>query len=193
MTYCMRISAGLLLWGAFTSAAFAGPVADQAAAIEGKLAEGDGAAAVSLAQDLLAGVWAQALEVSFTQALLVETEATGYGVYNPRATNVFKQGEPVLIYCEPVGFDYGNPGEGLWSVNFFIDLQVLDSGGNQLANLPEVTQYNTTSRHLNREIPANITYTLQGIKPGRYTLVTTLRDKNSQKSGSFQTAIEIAE
>jgi hypothetical protein len=189
----MRISFGLLLAVALAGQAFAGPVTDQASAIEAKLSEGDGAGAISLAQDLLATVWGQTLDVSFAQALLVAEQATGYGVYNPRATNIFKMGEPILIYCEPVGFDYGNPGEGLWSVNFFIDLQVLDSGGNQLANLPEVTQYNMVSRHLNREIPANITYTLQGIKPGRYTLVTTLRDKNSQKSGSFQTAIEIAE
>lgn len=189
----MRSGLGFLLSVAMLGPALAGPVVDQAGLIEGKLAEGDGAGAISQAQDLLASVWGQTLAISFTQGLLVEQEATGYGVYNPRATNIFKPGEPILIYCEPVGFDYGNPGEGLWSVNFFIDLQVLDSGGNQLANLPEVTQYNMVSRHLNREIPANITYTLQGIKPGRYTLVTTLRDKNSQKSGSFQTAIEIAE
>jgi hypothetical protein len=193
----MRISFGIFLAVALTGVlagqTHAGPVADQATSIEAKLSEGDGAGAISLAQDLLADVWGQTLDVSFTQALLVAEQATGYGVYNPRATNIFKMGEPILIYCEPVGFDYGNPGEGLWSVNFFIDLQVLDSGGNQLANLPEVTQYNMVSRHLNREIPANITYTLQGIKAGRYTLVTTLRDKNSQKSGSFQTAIEIAE
>lgn len=193
----MRISFGIILAVALTGVlagqTHAGPVADQATSIEAKLSEGDGAGAISLAQDLLADVWGQTLDVSFTQALLVAEQATGYGVYNPRATNIFKMGEPILIYCEPVGFDYGNPGEGLWSVNFFIDLQVLDSGGNQLANLPEVTQYNMVSRHLNREIPANITYTLQGIKAGRYTLVTTLRDKNSQKSGSFQTAIEIAE
>lgn len=187
----MRVLPVLMLLAA--TPAFAGPVADQAAGIEAKLAQGDGAGAIGQAQDLLASVWGQAQAVSFSQALLVEQEATGYGVYNPRATNIFKPGEKILIYAEPVGFDYGNPGEGLWSVNFFIDLQVVDAGGSQLANLPEVTQYNMVSRHLNREIPANITYTLGGIKPGRYTLVTTFRDKNSQKSGSFQTAIEIAE
>ena len=189
----MRVAFSFLLAVAVCGPAMAGPVADQAKAIEAKLGTGDGAGAISLAQDLLASVWGQTQAISFSQALLVEQEATGYGVYNPRATNIFKPGEKILIYCEPVGFDYGNPGEGLWSVNFFIDLQVLDAGGSQLANLPEVTQYNMVSRHLNREIQANITYTLGGIKPGRYTLVTTLRDKNSQKLGSFQTAIEIAE
>ena len=171
--------------------AVAGPLVDAATAIESKLAKDDAAGALSAAGDLYGQVWDQARAVGFTRALLVAENATGYGVYNPRPTNVFKKGAAILIYCEPFGFDYGTPGQGLWSVNLFVDLQVLDASGNQLANAPDATEYNMTSRHLNREVQANITYTLDGIQPGRYTLVTTLRDKNSQKSGSFQTAIEI--
>ncbi len=76
--------------------------------------------------------------------------------------------------------------------NLFVDLQVLDASGNQLANAPEATEYNMPSRHKSHEVPVNITYTLDGLQAGHYTLVTTLRDKNSQKAGSFQTAIEIS-
>ena len=76
-------------------------------------------------------------------------------------------------------------------MNFTVDLQVLDASGNQLADAPAATEYNMTSRHQNQEVQANITYSLDGLPPGQYTLVTTLRDKNSPKSGSFQTAIEI--
>ena len=169
----------------------AGAIADAAVAIEAKLTNGDAAGALSAAGDLFGQVWAQNTGIGFTQGLLVVQYATGYGVYNPRPTYVFRKGEPILIYCEPYGFDYGAPGEGLYSVNLFIDLQVLDASGNQLANVPAATEYNQPSRHQNREVPVNITYTLDGLLPGRYTLVTTLRDKNSQKSGSFQTAIEI--
>ncbi len=179
------------LAGLGTGTVQAGPVTDAALAIEAKLADGDAAGALSAAGDLYGQVWAQNMAVGFTQGLLVVQYSTGYGVYNPRPTNVFKKGEPILIYCEPYGFDYGSPGEGLYSVNLFIDLQVLDASGNQLANVPGATEYNMPSRHQNREVPVNITYTLDGLQPGRYTLVTTLRDKNSQKSGSFQTAIEI--
>ncbi len=179
------------LSGAFGLPAQAGPVVDAATQIEGKLGKGDPGGALSAAGDLYAQVWDKAQVVGFTQALLVAENATGFGVYNPRPTNVFKLGEPILIYCEPFGFAYGAPGAGLFSVNLFVDLQVLDASGNQLANAPDATEYNMTSRHQNREVQANITYTLDGIKPGHYTLVTTLRDKNSGKSGSFQTAIEI--
>lgn len=176
---------------AFAPPVFAGPIADAAKAIEGKLGDGDPAGALLAAGDLFAQVWDHNATIGFTQATLVAENATGYGVYNPRPTNMFKKGEPILIYCEPYGFAYGAPGEGLYSVNFFIDLQILDASGNQMANAPNATEYNMTSRHQNREVQANITYSLDGIQPGHYTLVTTLRDKNSQKAGSFQTAIEI--
>jgi hypothetical protein len=181
----------LILFVALAGPAAAGPVVDAAKAIEGKLDQGDAAGALTAAGDIYREVWAQNRAIGFTQGLLVAQPSTGYGVYNPRPTNVFKKGEPILIYCEPFGFDYGAPGEGLYSVNLIVDLQVLDASGHQLANAPEATEYNMPSRHRNREVPVNITYTVDGLAPGHYTLVTTLRDKNSQKAGSFQTAIEI--
>lgn len=187
LSILLAVLAGPILSGP----AFAGPIADAAGAIEGKLEAGDAAGALSAVGDLYGQIWAQNMAIGFTQGLLVAQNSTGYGVYNPRPTNVLKAGEPILIYCEPFGFDYGSPGEGLYSVNLFVDLQVLDASGNQLANAPEAADYNMPSRHKNREVPVNITYTLGGLAPGHYTLVTTLRDKNSQKSGSFQTAIEI--
>ncbi len=172
--------------------ALAGPIVDAAAKVEAKLNAGDAAGALLALGEIYSQVWAQNLTIGFTQGLLVAKPSTGYGVYNPRPTNVFKKGEPILIYCEPFGFDYGTPGEGLYSVNLFVDLQVLDASGNQLANAPQATEYNMPSRHKSHEVPVNITYTLDGLPPGHYTLVTTLRDKNSFKAGSFQTTIEIS-
>ena len=173
--------------------ALAGPLVDAATAIEEKLGAGDFPGALVAGRDLFAQVWDQSPGISFGQALLVAENATGFGVFNPRDNNVFKQGDPILIYCEPYGFGYGAPGAGLFSVNFIVDLQVLDGAGNQLANAEGATEYNMTSRHRNREVQANITYRLDGIPVGQYTLITTLRDKNSAKSGAFQTAIEISE
>ena len=173
--------------------ATAGPVADAATAIEARLAVSDATGALDAARALFAQVWDAAPGLSFTQSSLVAENATGYGVYNPRADNRFKMGEPILIYCEPVGFAYGAPGAGLYSVNFVVDLQVLDASGNQLADAPGATEFNMTSRHQNREVQANITYRLDGLQSGQYTLVTTLRDKNSLKAGSFQTLIEVTD
>jgi hypothetical protein len=189
MTRTLLLTAALLL----ALPAGAGPITDAATAIEDKLAAKDPAGALDAARDLFAGVWDAAQGLSFTQSSLVAENATGYGVYNPRANNQFKKGAPILIYCEPVGFGFGTPGAGLFSVDLIVDLQVLDAAGNQLADAPGATEFNMTSRHQNREVQANITYNLDGLPAGQYTLVTTLRDKNSPKSGSFQTAIEITD
>ena len=171
----------------------AGPVVDDATGIEARLAAQDYTTALAAARDLMGHVWDQVPQIGFTQALLVTETAAGYGVYNPRPTNLYKKGEAIVIYAEPFGFAYGAPGEGLHSIGFAVDLQVLDATGNELASVPNVTQLDLNSRYQNREFQANITYNLNGIAPGHYTLVTTLRDKNSDKSGSFRTEIEITE
>ena len=183
------IALGLCLAGPGT----AGPVADDASGIEARLAAQDYTTALAGARDLLGAVWDQVPQIGFTQALLVSETAAGYGVYNPRPTNLYKKGEPIIIYAEPFGFAYGAPGEGLHSIGFAVDLQVLDASGGELASVPNVTQLDLNSRYENREFQANITYNLDGIAPGKYTLVTTLRDKNSDKSGSFRNDIEITE
>jgi hypothetical protein len=42
------------------------------------------------------------------------------------------------------------------------------------------------SRRRNKEFQVFITYNFQGLKPGDYVLATTLRDRNSPKTGSFE-------
>lgn len=173
--------------------ALAGPLAEAAGGIEQRIDAQDFVTALGAARDLLGQVWDQVPEIGFTQALAVTETAAGFGVYNPRPTNAYKKNEPIIIYAEPFGFSYGSPGTGLYSIGFAVDLQVLDRLGNELASVPNVTQLDLNSRYQNREFQANITYNLGGIQPGQYTLVTTLRDKNSDKSGSFRIDIEITE
>ncbi len=193
MTHAPIARLAFLLMLTLALPAGAGPIVDSAGGIEARLAARDYPTAIAGARDLLGQVWAEVPEIGFTQALLVSETAAGYGVYNPRSTNLFKKGEPIIIYAEPFGFAYGSPGEGLNSIGFAVDLQVLDASGAELASVPNVTQLDLNSRYQNREFQANITYNLDGIAPGKYTLVTTLRDKNSEKAGVFRTDIEITE
>ena len=183
----------LALCLASAAPAAAGPLDDFVTGIQSRLDAQDYTNALSEARDLLGAVWDQVPQIGFTQALLVSETAAGYGVYNPRPTNLYKKGEPIIIYAEPFGFAYGKPGEGLHSIGFAVDLQVMDASGAELASVPNVTQLDLNSRYQNREFQANITYNLDGIAPGKYTLVTTLRDKNSDKSGTFRNDIEITE
>lgn len=186
----------LLALAAMTSLAVplrAGTVAETATGIETKIAAADLTGAIKDARALLGLVWDMSLDISFSQALLVAAPAAGYGVYNPRETNVFGKGESIIIYCEPVGFGYAVEDGGVWSIGFNVDLQVLTEAGEVLGDVPSVTDLKLISRYQNREFQANITYDLNGLDAGRYRLITTLRDKNSTRSGSFDTLIEIVD
>ena len=173
--------------------AFSGSVAEAAAAIEAKVNAADLTGAIADARGLLGLVWDMSLEISYSEALLVAAPAAGYGVYNPRETNVFRQGESIIIYTEPVGFGYGAEGDGVWSIGFNVDLQVLTEAGEVLGDVPSVTDLTLISRYQNREFQANITYDLNGLEAGRYRLITPLRDKTTTRSGSFDTLIEIVD
>lgn len=172
---------------------WSGTVADTATEIEALIAADDLDGALAKARDIEGQVWDMTQNLGFTEALLVVEPAAGYGIYNPRETNNFKPGEPIVIYAEPTGFGYGEPGDGLYAIGFIVDLQVRTAVGEVLGDSPNLTELNLTSRYRNREFQANITYTLNGLAPGRYVLQTTLRDKNSVKNGIFETEIEIVE
>ncbi len=177
----------------FAAPLFAGPVADQAAEIETMLAAQDFAGAGAAAGALYETVWDASTDISFRQVVLVVEPASGFGIYNPRPDEKFKVGEPVILYAEPFGYGYGTPSEGLFSINFAVDLAVKSDTGEVLAEIPDLSVLDLQSRAKNHEFQANLTYTLNGITPGKYVLVTTMRDKNSDKTGSFETAIEIVE
>jgi len=172
-------------------AAPAQTISENAAAVEARVAAGDFATAILGARDLLGQVWDMAPVLGFSEAVLVAEPASGYGIYNLRPTTAYKAGESIYVYAEPYGYGFGSPGDGLFSIGFFVDLKVVAADGAVLAEVPGLAELDLTSRVRNREFQASITYDLTGLEPGSYVLVTSLRDKNSAKSGSFETPIEI--
>lgn len=188
-----RLAAVLCLGlsGAGGVPAAAQTLTDSAQGIEARIAADDFDAALSAARDLLGQVWDTTPTLGFTEAVLVEQPAPGYGVYNPRPTIAYKLGEPIHVYAEPYGYGFGSPAAGLYEIGFFVDLQVVAADGAILGELPAVAELDLTTRQRNREFPATITYDLSGIAPGDYVLITSLRDKNSAKAGSFETPIQI--
>lgn len=173
--------------------AHAGEIADKAAEAETLLTAGDDAGAIAAARDAFGKAWDATTGLAIGETVLISEPASGYGIYNPREGDKFKIGEPVLIYAEPMGFAYGSPGEGLYSIGFFVDLKVMSEAGEVLGDLQNITELNLTSRYPNHEFQANLTYNLEGVPPGRYVLQTTLRDKNSAKIGSFENTVEFVE
>lgn len=170
----------------------AGALADKAAQIEALLAAGEAAEAVRLARSLMSDVWHGA-GLGFTAALLVEPGMGAMGVYNPRDSAEYRIGEPILIYAEPFGFAYGEPQPGVYRIGLTVDLDIYALDGTQLAAIPDLLALEHFARSKVTEFVANITYEFNEAPAGEYVFVSTLRDQNSDRSGSFSHQIRLVE
>lgn len=158
----------------------------------------DAAAATQASEDWPAAsaamedhLW-QTRGLHIARAVFVAAPAAGYGIFDPRPTNVFAPGEPVLIYAEPRGYGYGDRGEGIAELGFAIDLRVLDAAGTELGNYPDILQLGFLTRSRNREFMANLRYDLTGLPPGDYRLETTFRDRHGPGSARVTSDMTIA-
>lgn len=171
----------------------AGPIADKAVEAETAIDAGDAAAAWQAAVGVSQEVWNATPTIGFTTISLATELSVGFGVYNPRADNKFVAGSPVIIYVEPWGYAFGSAGEGLNSINFAVDLEVLTEAGETLGSLKDLTKVDLVTRSRPHEFNASVTFNLDGISPGKYLLKVTMRDVNSTKAGTFDMPIEIIE
>lgn len=70
--------------------------------------------ALAQADEAVAGSGAQTEIQTFSSAFdtFVNTDPQGYGVYEERDSSTFSPGEDIILYIEPVGFEYGTTEEG---------------------------------------------------------------------------------
>ncbi len=191
-TYPMTLLAAALISG-FAPILSAGPIADKAAEVEAAIAAGDHAAAYAGAGGIVDEAWNAAPQIGFTTVALATEPSVDFGIYNPRPDNKYTAGSPIIIYTEPWGFGYGSPGEGLHSVNFAVDLELLTEAGETLGSLKDIAKIDFVARSRRKEANATVTFNLDGISPGNYLLKVTMRDVNSTKTGTFDMPIEIVQ
>ncbi len=134
----------------------------------------------------IAHVWNR-MPLTIKEAVLVSEKAPGYGMAEPRPDNVYKSGDPVLIYVEPAGYRFAQAGDGL---NFRIacDLTLLSKEGKVLGGQRDFGQWTMNCGEPMFEFFMNLTITLDNIPPGEYGLEVTFRDLN----GNGQTGIHQA-
>jgi hypothetical protein len=145
-------------------------------------------AAATLRQALME-VWALK-PLSIKGAVLVQEEASGYGQYTPRQGNVYKGGEPILIYAEPVGYRFKRQGEN-YLFGFSADFAILSEEGKVLAGQRDFNKWEFRSREPMFEVYVNLTYNLTGAPPGKYLIETTFNDSFSDGKVSFKLPIVI--
>lgn len=172
------------------SAATGGEIADAGSKAEALAAQGkylEALDALSTASDT---IW-QKSPIVFRKTLFVASDPGGYGIFDLRESNVFKPGEQLLVYAEPVGFGYGKDG-ALSVIDLSLDFEIRGKDGKVLGSQKAFSASTLRSRVQNREFMLKVVYTLNGAPAGDYEVTTTVNDKVSGKSGSFTLPFTLA-
>lgn len=128
----------------------------------------------------------------------VNSDPQGYGVYDKKATNVFRPGEDIILYIEPTGFEYGTTtndrNKTLYTINFSADFTISDTEGNELTGQEGLPVSEIVSHHQNKEvfIPFTITQTTP-FPTGNYLIKYTIHDTNSGDSFDIVKEIVISD
>lgn len=188
---CRRALLVLAMTGAASAMAMAGPLVDRASEAERLVAAGDPLAAIDALDAAILQVWTE-MPLAIRKALLVDS-ATGYGIYAERKSPVYRAGETILLYVEPVGFAYGRDALGITQIAFDIDLAIDDGTGRQVLAQKDFVSVATPVRYNNREFHISLSLNLTGAPPDSYVAHFHFKDRHSEKTADSSVGFEIAQ
>lgn len=117
----------------------------------------------------------------------VTSEPEGYGMYEEKESNVFQPGEPIILYIEPVGYEYQNladeKGNKVYLMDFTADFTISDVNGTELTSQQGLSAGHLLSHHQNKELYLPFTITQNSPFPqGTYSIKYTIHDTTSGNS-----------
>lgn len=115
--------------------------------------------------------------------LFVTSEPNGYGIYEDKNSSSFATGEPIILYIEPVGFEYRNLTDESGNLLHYIDSAagfLTSSNGTILGSQEDVPIENIVSHNQNKEVFTPFTVSQSVTFPvGDYVIIYEITDKNS--------------
>jgi hypothetical protein len=156
---------------------------------ERALAEGQPAKAHAAAREALFAIWKR-MPLTIRRAVFVRKPAAGYGIYNPREA-VFRSGEKLLVYLEPVGYGFDKAAKGVYRFQFTVDLTLASADGKILGGKEGFARFPMTSRERNSEFYMSLDLDLGKAPEGKYVLILTIRDDVKGQTASVRMPFEI--
>jgi hypothetical protein len=146
---------------------------------------------VEKAQAALIAAW-EKTPLTMRRALFVAKKAQGFGQFEERSSNVFKAGEPLVAYAEPVGYGWKDVGNGMFEFGFAVDFLIKSPDGKILAGQQDFAKLAERSRTRNLEFMVTLTLNVTGAPPGDYVVEYKLRDIASDKSTVLELPFKIS-
>lgn len=128
--------------------------------------------------------------LDFRKALFVTKPPSGFGIYNPRPDSIFKPGEKLILYVEPVGFTW-KPKDGLNHAALSADLVLKSEEGAIMGEQEGFATFTFDSREENLEVMSAVTIDFTEAPAGRYSAELKFTDTLGDKSATFSLPFEI--
>lgn len=126
----------------------------------------------------------------FRKAVFVTKAPDGFGIYDLRPDAVFRPGEKLFIYVEPVGFTWQEK-DGLNHAQLVADLVLKDGEGTVLGEQKGFGTFTFDSREQNMEVITSLTIDFTESPVGQYAAELKFTDTLGDKSASFELPFEI--
>jgi hypothetical protein len=130
--------------------------------------------------------WEQSNFSSEFATFVIPNTVNGYGIYDEHRSNIFKPGEPIVLYVEPIGFTHkkltDESGNALYNVKLIPSVIISSAIDNKSASI-DFPPFAFTSHRKNTEAELTITVTQNTpIPEGEYKILYTIKDAQSNKS-----------
>jgi hypothetical protein len=143
-------------------------------------------------------VWNNTGFTSQFDTFIEEGSALGYGIYREHVpANVFRPGETIVLYVEPVGFGHhqqivDDAGNTLYSIDLAADIILSDVNGNELATIEDLPISDLVSHRQNTELHLTLTLTQDSPFPaGDYIVSYIVYDQVTGQSFQMDREITI--
>lgn len=132
--------------------------------------------------------------VSLTEqkVLFVSEPSAGYGMYKERENAVFKPGEPLITYVEPIGYGWKELPGDMYEMNFVVDFSLATKDGEVITGQKAFSKSVLQSHVANTEFKLELTLNLNNAPAGNYVVTYTIHDMSENQSSTFDQSFEIA-
>src|SRR5450631_2527342 len=107
-------------------------------------------ATINALQDAVAEAW-QKMPMTQRRAIFVSASPDSYGAFDERKSNIFKVGEKLITYVEPVGYTWTANQDGTYNYGVTADFVVKRPDGKIIAGQEKFLNFAKTSRVRNQE------------------------------------------
>src|SRR5215207_218910 len=167
---------------------------------------GNPLAQLDAAHQQFLSAWNNTAFTSQFDVFIAEGSNEGYGIYREHVpANVFRPGETMVLYVEPVGFGHqpiadissqdgrnNTTPRSLYLINMTADYIISDSTGSELQTLEDLPAASLISHRQNTEFPLTLTLSQEQPFPvGDYIITYVITDQVSGQSFQIEKRITI--